>query len=237
MFNKTVIILPVLILQFALVLGCDEDKTTEPKELPSKWLNPTESVNGTLTTLENMRVLKLHGTFYEMGYAHGYLLAPEIYERQELELSQPGVADFYENQVLPNIHLFNIRDQYMDEIGRMYAGFVARGGGSVYSGLLKRAVTLDDAIALNCINTLVSRSAYSSFSAWNSTTHDSTTITGYNHDTLDDDRNTGRWLLIVRAPAGGSGAYATVCAGRVTSSRDDDTKTALTRSSWARALS
>jgi len=45
-------------------------------------------------------------------------------------------------------------------------------------------------------------------------TFDSTTLTGYNHDTKDDERNTGRWLLIVRTPSAGLGAYATVCAGR-----------------------
>ncbi len=109
-------------------------------------------MNGALTALEHMRVLKLHGTFYKMGYAHGYLLAPEIYERQELELSQPGLVDFFENQVLPNLHLFHIRDQYMEEIEGMYDGFLSRGGGSVYSELLEREVTLNDAIALNCVN-------------------------------------------------------------------------------------
>jgi hypothetical protein len=201
-------------LLFGLILGCNRDNAVEPAHSTPKWKPATEQVNGAITTLESMRVLTLHGTFYEMGYAHGYLLAPEILERQELELSQPGVIDFFENQVLPNIHLFDIPDQYMEEIDGMYAGFLSRGGGSVYSELLQREVTLTDAIALNCINALASRVACSSFSAWNHMTYDNNTITGYNHDTKDDERNTERWLLIVRNPLSGSGANSSVCAGR-----------------------
>lgn len=204
----------LIIVFCALILGCSNTETVQPEVNPSKWLDVNEQVNGTLTTLGNMRVLKLHGTFYEIGYAHGYLLAPEIFERQELALSQSGLVDFFENQVLPNLHLFHIPGQYMEEIQGMYDGFLSRGGGSVYSDLLGRDVTLDDAIALNCINALASRTHCSSFSVWGSMTHDSTSITGYNHDTEDDARYTGCWLLISRKPGAGSGAYATVCVGR-----------------------
>ncbi len=203
-----------IVLASAFILGCSEEETVAPDNTPSKWLNPTEQVNGKLGALDHMRLLTLHGTFYEMGYAHGYLLAPEIFERQELELSQAGVVDFFEDQVLPNLNLFDIPDQYMEEIEGMYNGFLARGGGAVYSDILGRDVTFNDAIALNCINALASRASCSSFSAWNAVTNDGTTITGYNHDTKDDERNTGRWLLIVRKPSTESGAYASICAGR-----------------------
>ena len=195
-------------------LGCSDTDTTGPDGDGSKWLDATEQVNGTLTTLGNIRVLKLHGTFYEIGYAHGYLLAPEIFERQELELSQSGVLEFFENEVLPNLDLFHIPDQYMEEIQGMYDGFLSRGGGSVYSDVLGREVTSDDAIALNCVSALSSRMQCSSFSAWGGMIHDSTSVTGYNHDTEDNERYTGRWLIITRKPAAGLGAYATVCVGR-----------------------
>ncbi len=199
----------VIIYCFIIISGCKKDN--QPDDNSIIWLEATEQVNGTLTVLENIQVLKVYGSYYEMGYAHGYLLAQEIFERQELELSQPGIVDFFENYVLPNLQLFHIPEQYLDEIEGMYNGVKARADGSLYTDILGREVTLNDAIALNCISALASRLQCSAFSAWNNVTDDNSVITGYNHDTEDNERFTGQWLIIARKP---SAALATVCVGR-----------------------
>ena len=46
--------------------------------LPAAVHAQAGQVKGELTSIEGKPVLRVWGTHYEMGYAHGYLLAPEI---------------------------------------------------------------------------------------------------------------------------------------------------------------
>jgi hypothetical protein len=52
-------------------------------------------VNGELTEVEGIFLLTLWGTHREMGYAHGYLYAPEVFEPDEMLMhvafAEPGI--------------------------------------------------------------------------------------------------------------------------------------------------
>lgn len=187
----------------------------QTQEQATKWLEITDQVNGNLSYIEHIRVLKLWGSHYEMGYAHGYLLGPESMEMAELEMSQSGLLDFYQNVVLPNIHLYHVPESYMDEIRGFFAGMTARAEGRrVYSEMLKREITLNDVIASNYVSAMITEINCSSFSAWGNMTGDGSVLVGYNHDGPDNNLYTGRWLIIARVPADQTGAIPSVCIGR-----------------------
>jgi len=73
--NLWILLLGALILLF--IYTCTSCKN-ENNNLENNWLPITENVNGELLEAEGYRVLKLWSTVYEQGYAHGYLIAPEI---------------------------------------------------------------------------------------------------------------------------------------------------------------
>jgi hypothetical protein len=197
----------------SMLVNCNENPFPDgPGE--TTWGPITEDVNGILSTIENMRVLKLYGSHYEMGYAHGYLLGPEILERQESNLAKEGVLNLYENQVLPNIQQVHFPQEYHEEIRGQFEGVKARTtNGIVYSAVLGREVDFNDALALNCLSTFASREMCSSFSAWGRMTQNSEVLTAYNHDCKTSLGYTGNWYIIVRVPDEGSGAIPTICAG------------------------
>jgi hypothetical protein len=205
-------IFPVAILLCILVSCGENPLSQEPSE--TTWQPITEDVNGILSTVENMRVLKLYGSHYEMGYAHGYLLGPEIFERQESNLAQEGILELYENQVLPNIQQVHFPSIYYEEIRGNFEGVTARTtNGTIYSSVLERVVDFNDALALNALNAFASQGMCSSFSAWGGITQTGEVLTGYNHDCALSNNYTGKWLIIVRVPDQESGAIPSVCAG------------------------
>jgi hypothetical protein len=196
------------------LMSCDENPASEELNDPV-WLPITEDVNGSLSSIESMRTLKLYGSHYEIGYAHGYLLGPEIFERQKSILSEEGLLVFYENEVLPNINQVHFPNEYYQEIQGNYDGIKARTvDGIIYSELLGREVNYNDAIALNCLNAFASRGMCSSFSVWGDITHNGAVLTAYNHDCSIADEYTGKWIVIVRVPDKASGAIPTVCIGQ-----------------------
>ncbi len=193
--------------------GCGDNPVSEEPTY-SEWLPITEEVNGSLGSIENLRVLKLYGSYYEIGYAHGYILGPEIFERQEAALAEEGLLDFYENVVLPNIDQVHVPEEYLEEIQGNYDGIKARRTeGIIYSELLGREVGFDDAVALNCLSMFASQGMCSSFSSWGDMTQSGAVLTAYNHDCLISDGHTGQWYVIVRVPDEATGASPTVCIG------------------------
>ncbi|MFC2088166.1 hypothetical protein ACFLSX_01060 [Calditrichota bacterium] len=196
-----------------IFMSCSEDPISDTSE-NKEWLPIIKTVNGSLSSTENMRVLKLFGSHYEIGYAHGYLLGPEIFNRQESNLAKEGLLDFYVNQVLPNINQVHFPDEYYKEIHGMYDGVKARTPhDTLYSNILGRYIDYNDAIALNCLNAFASQGMCSSISIWGNMTEDSTVLTAYNHDCLISDGHTGQWYVIVRVPNEASGAIPMVCIG------------------------
>lgn len=201
------------IILILMLMGCRDNPLAEETRTTT-WASITENVNGSLSPVENLRVLTLHGTFYEIGYAHGYLLGPEIFQRQENILTIEGILEDYNNRVLPNINRVHFPDEYSQEISGLFDGVKARTtNGEIYSQVLGRVVDLNDAIALNCLNAFASLNQCSSFSAWGNMTRDGQVLTGYNHDCLIANGHTGKWYVIVRIPQGGVDAIPTVCVG------------------------
>ncbi len=206
-------IVPLVLVLIVQGTGCGKDPVSDNQH-EITWLPVTENVNGSLSTVEQLRILKVFGSHYEMGYAHGYLLGPEIFERQESVLARAGLLELYENQVLPNLDSVHFPDEYYDEIRGNFDGVKARTArGEIYSEILGREATFNDALALNCLNAFASQGMCSSFSAWGDMTYDGTVLTAYNHDCLITDEHTGKWYVIVRVPVGESGALPSVCVG------------------------
>jgi hypothetical protein len=155
-------------------------------------------------------LLTLWGTNYEQGYAHGYLYAPEVIEYAEMELSQPGLVDLYENVVLPNIDKYTIPQEYLEEMQGLLDGMEARAGGAVYMAPVDRTLTLNDVIAGSAIDNIetILKTRCTSFSAWGALTLGGAPLTGHNYDHPDDAVNTGRYIFIVRKPSPESGIPA-----------------------------
>lgn len=202
-------ILCPIVLFIIFCMACSKKSSpVEPKE--NEWLSITENVNGSLTEIEDIPLLTLWGTRYEQGYAHGYLYAPDLIEYAEIQFSQPGVIDLYENVVLANIDHYTVPQAYLDELKGFLDGMEARAGGRVYLTPLDRYITLNDLIATTCIDNVehLTNTNCTSFSGWDSITEGGSPITGRNYDQPDDIIHTGRFIFIVRKSPPGSGLPA-----------------------------
>jgi len=199
----------LLILLIIFCMACSKESSpTEPKR--NEWLPITEDVDGSLTEIEGIPLLTLWGTNYEQGYAHGYLYAPEIIEYAEMNFSQPGLVNLYENVVLSNINNYTVPQEYLDELQGFLDGMEARAGGAVYLAAVDRYITLNDLIAFTCIDNaehLINKNC-TSFSAWDVITEGGVPITGRNYDQPDEIMHTGRFIFIVRKTPPGSGVPA-----------------------------
>ena len=67
MLKEIIKILSIIL--FFLFISCDDDPISNKTE-NTKWLPITETVNGSLDSIENMRILKIFGSHSEIGYAH-----------------------------------------------------------------------------------------------------------------------------------------------------------------------
>jgi hypothetical protein len=212
LLNRYFLIFFYLMIHFSIFyMACSKKSSpTERESRENNWLPITESVNGSLTEIEGIPLLTLWGTNYEQGYAHGYLYAPQVIEYAEIQFSQPGLVDLYENVVLSNIHNYTVPQEYLDELQGFLDGMEARAGGAVYLTAIDRDITLNDLIASTCIDNmahLISTNC-TSFSAWDFITEGGTPITGRNYDNPDDVIHTGRFIFIVRKAPPGSGLQA-----------------------------
>ena len=192
------LLLPTVLLSL-LSCGDNPAKTTDPA--CNVWLPITEDVNGSLTETNGIPILTVWGTFFEQGYAHGYLYAPEIIHYAELSLQQEGMVELYENLVIPNIDKYVIPAEYLLEMDGLLAGMEARAkSGSIYLAAADRALTINDVIATSCIDNIeqIVENRCTSFCVWDTITVNSTPLVGRNMDDWDDEINTGRYILIVR---------------------------------------
>lgn len=75
----------------------------------------SEDVNGSIEYIGDIRVLNLWGDWTEMGYAHGYLLGPDIDEVfHEYFMEMAGGASNYENVRLYFLMYFNIPLEFVE---------------------------------------------------------------------------------------------------------------------------
>ncbi|MGD2110595.1 MAG: C45 family autoproteolytic acyltransferase/hydrolase [Phycisphaerae bacterium] len=145
---------------------------------------PSTNVNGTVSEIEGVRVLRVWGSPEERGYAHGFLLADTIVELAESYLAHGplgGSLERYEKEMLPKLGRMKIDPRHEAEMQGVLAGLEAKRGGPAQIGFLGRPLRYEDVAAINCTGDFV-RSGCSSFAAWGKLTKDGQTIAGRNMD-------------------------------------------------------
>ena len=141
-------------------------------------------VNGMLRQVGNQQVLNLWGTNYEMGYAHGYLMADKIRDlvaNYMVGLLAGGNVTTY-NALLAkdaNPAVFQWQQESQDEMNGMAAGMAASGK-SLYVASLQRNIDVRDIHALNLQEEFFF--ACSSFGVWGNATANGETILARNFD-------------------------------------------------------
>lgn len=185
-------ILVLAIIGIIFASGCVQEEKAEQEV----------GVHGDLKTVNGVRILKLNGTHYQMGYAHGFLLASDIINfinNIEVGLVVDSVNNY--NSLIYFLPKAKFSQKYMDELNGMLDGMKASGQ-SLYIEKLGREVKIDD---LKAINLMADTYEFfcSSFSAWGDFTKDGAPISGRNFDFPMPSTRTPVskfWLLIAYEP-------------------------------------
>jgi len=141
-------------------------------------------VNGSLTRQDGIRVLRVWGTPYERGHAHGALLAQDILVLLDRFLTEGGVRgglEAYEGRILPMIGVMKIEPPYREELRGLLAGVQAVLGKDVEVPSLRRPLRYEDLVAVNCIPDFA-RMGCSSFAVWGDLAEGGGVLTGRNLD-------------------------------------------------------
>lgn len=162
-------------------------------------------VKGSLTTEQGVRVLRLWGTPFEQGYAHGNLLGERILQLTEAVLFDPHLMPdprMYEAQVRERLLAsFETTAEQRDELLGIIRGMTDRlGAKAMRLKRIKRPLDERDLLALNTIADW-NPSGCSSFAAWGSMTPDGETIVARNLDYLDLPGLREDHVVIVRLPS------------------------------------
>lgn len=161
-------------------------------------------IKGTLDVKKGVRVLRLHGTPREMGYAHGFLLAPEILEGFESYIVYSPVVGGprnYEGRIVPKVRKqMAFRPEHEAELSGMLDGIKAALGDQARVPALGRPIELIDLEVANTYGDWY-QFACSSFSAWGALTPDGETITARNFDFPPAEILEKGQLLIAYGPA------------------------------------
>ena len=162
------------------------------------------AVNGVLRQIGTQQVLSLWGSNYEMGYAHGYLMADKIRDLVDTYvvglIANGDVADYnYHLSLIPLYHTFY--PEYLDEINGMVAGMVASGK-SIYVPSLGRNIDDRDIKAFNLF--IQYSFSCSSFGVWGTSTANGESILARNYDFYYDSQGSvlNNQLLITYEPVG-----------------------------------
>ncbi len=175
----------ILVLAIVLLFTVLPNGTTLPAA--------AQDIKGSIKWFGNQRVLNLWGTNYEMGYAHGYLLADIIQKHIGDIVKEQGATNYQGN--VDNVNQSSIfYPEYTDEINGIIDGAIASGKGYISS--LKRNVTSGDIKYINSeVETLCS-----ALGVWGNTT-DNKTIIARNYD-VPLEWATSQ-VMFVREPASG----------------------------------
>ncbi len=161
----------------------------------------TATANGELTTIGGIRVLKLWGTNYQKGYAHGYLLADNIVHLMNNYMFWLFISNVENYNALISVlqNVADISQENLDELDGMMAG-ISASGANLYIPKLGRNLNIND---LKMINLLADtfEEYCSSFSAWGNYTSGGNTISARNLDYGPPNFPASNlWLLIVNYP-------------------------------------
>jgi hypothetical protein len=167
---------------------------------------PATPINGSVRQVGNQQILNLWGTYYEMGYAHGYLMADKIRDLIDTyvigTLASGNVADYktlLANDANPSVVQW--QQQYLDEINGMADGMAASGK-NLYVPSLGRNIDARDIRAFNLFIEFVF--GCSSFGVWGNATTNGETIVARNMDFYYDDQGymTNYQVIIAYEPTG-----------------------------------
>ncbi len=144
------------------------------------FASPNEA--GVLIIEDGVRLLKLSGSPYEMGYAHGYLLAEEIiYLLDHFVFYSAFLFGASYEELVANMDLIDWEASYIEELQGMLAGIQDRlppYQRMVHPNIVGKQIALVD---LKIANT-VSDWGCSSFSTWGNATDDGSVIYARNLD-------------------------------------------------------
>ncbi len=135
-----------------------------------------ENVNGSLENIGEIRILNLWGTWSEMGYAHGYLLGPDIEEVfEEYFLEMTGGVFNYESVRTYFLLFFDIPSEFVDYSQGIISGITDTV--SIFSDTLGRDMDYIDICVLSATPDLsglrgMKQFLCTSVSAWDSATVD-----------------------------------------------------------------
>jgi hypothetical protein len=169
---------------------------------------PTEasaqSVNGSINQVGNQKILNLWGSYYEMGYAHGYLLADKIRDVIDTFLIGTvagGNITRYTDFLAANAEFVTDYPEYLDEMNGMVAGMRASGK-NLYVSSLRRNIDVRDIQALSLLAELYFHC--SSFGVWGNATSGGETILARNFDFFYDPQGNivNNQILITYEPTG-----------------------------------
>ena len=150
---------------------------------------PAEAqVNGVLRQVGSQQVLNLWGTNYEMGYAHGFLMADKIRDlvaNYMVGLLAGGSLTVYNSLLAKDANpaIFQWQQESLDEMNGMAAGMAASGK-SLYVASLQRNIDVRDIRALNLQEEFFF--GCSSFGVWGNATANGETILARNFDFFYD---------------------------------------------------
>ena len=144
------------------------------------------AINGSLRQVGSQQILTVWGSNYEMGYAHGYLLADKIRDLVDtyvVGFLANGNASNYSQQLalIPKYHTFY--PEYLNEINGIVDGMIASGK-NMYVPSLKRNVDARDIEAFNLF--IEYYFGCSSFGVWGTETANGETIIARNYDFFYD---------------------------------------------------
>ncbi len=166
-----------LYLAGGLLAGCLDDA---PMVEDGVYESPNEA--GVLQVENGVRILKLSGSHYEMGYAHGYLLAEEIiYTLDNFVFWSAFLTGQKYDDLVNDMQLFDWQQCYEDELQGMLDGIRDRlppQHRQVHPKGFAKEVDLVDLKIANA----VSDWGCSSFSSWGNATDDGSVIFARNLD-------------------------------------------------------
>lgn len=163
------------------------------------------AVNGALRQVGTQQVLNLWGSNYDMGYAHGYLLAGKIRDLVDhymIGTVMGGNVTTYNSLLSKDASQFQWQVHHLDEIRGMADGMKASGK-SLYVASLGRSIDSRDIRALNLQEEFYF--GCSSFGAWRNATATGETILARNLDFYYDSQgnNANYQMIIAYEPASG----------------------------------
>jgi len=155
------------------------------------------SANGILRSVGNQQILNLWGTNYEMGYAHGYLLADKIRDLVDhymIGTVAGGNVSIYNALLARDASEFQWQQQYLDEIKGMADGMAASGK-TLYIPSLGRVIDSRDIRAFNLQEEFF---FCSSFGVWGKSTANNETVIARNMDFYYDSQgNNANYQIVI----------------------------------------